>query len=70
MTLTAKDRCDAACSAQAYVRVMFRAGLIQLCAHHYRKHADAITATKPLDVLDERDRLTAEAAGAKGDEVR
>jgi len=67
MTLTAADRCDR-CGAAAYVRAMFNAGLLDFCAHHAHTYRDAIA--KALDVLDERERLTAEAAGAKGEEVK
>jgi hypothetical protein len=57
MTLTAHDRCDnGGCNAAAYVRVMFRAGLLDFCAHHAHEHRAAIATG--LDVLDERDRLT------------
>jgi len=42
--LTALDRCDADCSAQAYVRVSLPTGSpLLLCGHHFRKNSDALT---------------------------
>lgn len=35
--LTIKDRCDAECSAQAYVKVEGSTGELLFCAHHYNK---------------------------------
>lgn len=43
--LTAQDRCDADCSAQAYVRVSLPVGApLLFCGHHYRKNATVIDA--------------------------
>ncbi len=53
--LTAMDRCDA-CGAQAYVRAELASGPLYFCAHHARKHADALAAAA-LSVLDESSRL-------------
>lgn len=57
--LTARDRCDA-CGAQAYVRVELESGSLLFCAHHARKHADAL-AQVATSILDETARLTAES---------
>ena len=40
-TMTAQDRCDA-CGAQAYVRVHLETGELLFCAHHARKHSEAL----------------------------
>lgn len=53
--LTALDRCDA-CGAQAYVRAEFESGILLFCAHHARKHRDAI-ARDARAVTDETARL-------------
>ncbi|WP_448074104.1 DUF7455 domain-containing protein [Georgenia yuyongxinii] len=53
--LTAQDRCDA-CGAQAYVRVQLEAGELLFCAHHARKHADALAGVA-THIHDETDRL-------------
>jgi len=55
--LTAQDRCDA-CGAQAYVRVELDAGELLFCAHHARKHADAL-ARVATTIHDETARLAA-----------
>lgn len=57
--LTAQDRCDA-CGAQAYVRVELASGELLFCAHHARKHADAL-ARVALSIQDETARLDEEA---------
>jgi hypothetical protein len=59
--ITALDRCDR-CGAQAYVRVTLEAGgELFFCAHHARKHGEAL---RPMasQWLDETDRLTVAAA--------
>jgi hypothetical protein len=53
--LTAQDRCDA-CGAQAYVRVELATGQLLFCAHHARRHADAL-ARVAVAIHDETDRL-------------
>ena len=53
--LTALDRCDA-CGAQAYVRVELESGELLFCAHHARKHADALAGVAK-SIHDETDRL-------------
>jgi hypothetical protein len=35
--LTAADRCDADCSAQAYIKVTGITGELLFCVHHYNK---------------------------------
>ena len=54
-TLTAFDRCDA-CGAQAYVRVQLESGELLFCAHHARKHAEALSGVAK-SIQDESDRL-------------
>jgi hypothetical protein len=54
--LTALDLCDR-CGAQAYVRVVLpNAGELLFCAHHGRKHAEAL-AKVAVDIQDETGRL-------------
>lgn len=53
--LTAADRCDA-CGAQGYVRVTMPYGELIFCAHHARKHSDAL-AEVATHIQDETDRL-------------
>jgi hypothetical protein len=57
-TLTAADRCDR-CGARAYVRVRLAAGELLFCAHHGRKHADALAGVATT-IQDETERLHAE----------
>ena len=55
--LTALDLCDR-CGAQAYVRVLLpNAGELLFCAHHGRKHAEAL-AKVAVDIQDETGRLS------------
>ncbi len=56
--LTAADRCDA-CGAQAYVRVLLPTGELLFCAHHGRKHAEALGQVA-THIHDESDRLLSE----------
>ena len=60
--MTALDRCDA-CGAQAYVRVQLETGELLFCAHHARKHADALQKVA-TDIHDETARLHAEEGSA------
>ena len=55
--LTGADRCDA-CGAQAYVRVHLESGELLFCAHHGRKHSDAL-AEVATHIQDESERLHA-----------
>jgi hypothetical protein len=62
--LDATDRCDR-CAAQAYVKVIGKAGELLFCAHHYNKVMDnAVGYDKMMkfmvEVIDERDRLEKE----------
>jgi len=55
--LSATDLCDR-CGAQAYVRVVLPgSGELLFCAHHSRKHADAL-AKIAVEIQDETDRLS------------
>jgi hypothetical protein len=66
-TLTAADRCDR-CGAQAYVRaVLTSGGELLFCAHHARKHADALRAVS-VEILDETDKLANVSSTAALDE--
>ncbi len=58
--LTATDRCDR-CGARAYVRVVLPVGELLFCAHHGRKHADALREVA-VAVHDESDRLHVDQA--------
>ncbi|HLS24284.1 MAG TPA: hypothetical protein VK063_00240 [Beutenbergiaceae bacterium] len=62
--LTGADRCDA-CGAQAYVRVHLEAGELLFCAHHGRKHAEAL-ADVATHIQDETQRLHEDATAANG----
>lgn len=50
--LTAQDRCDANCSAQAYVRVTLAEGVLLFCGHHYRRHEPALAQRPGVKVED------------------
>jgi ribosomal protein L37E len=54
--LSALDRCDR-CGAQAYVQVELLCGELLFCAHHARKHEDAVRDVA-IVIHDESDRLT------------
>tara|TARA_B110000259_G_C14028925_1_gene405869 strand:+ start:4198 stop:4443 length:246 start_codon:yes stop_codon:yes gene_type:complete len=61
-TLNANDRCDADCSAQAYVKVIGVTGELLFCSHHYNRAInDSYGYDRMQDfaysVTDERDRL-------------
>lgn len=60
--LTAVDRCDAECSAQAYVIVKGVTGEINFCSHHYNKIINDPAALEKLnafafEIIDESERL-------------
>ena len=60
--LTAADRCDAECSAQAYVIVKGVTGEINFCSHHYNKIINDSVALEKLnafafEIIDESERL-------------
>ena len=61
-TLTAVDRCDASCSAQAYVKIVGVSGELLLCSHHYNKITDNAVGWANLEkfayqIIDEREKL-------------
>jgi hypothetical protein len=61
-TLDNTDRCDADCSAQAYVRAVGVNGELMFCSHHYNKIVDNAVGYSKLEqfayqVIDERERL-------------
>lgn len=61
-TLTALDRCDANCSAQAYVKAVGVSGELLFCSHHYNKIVNNAVGYSNLEkfayqIIDERDRL-------------
>jgi len=62
--LSATDLCDR-CGAQAYVRVVLSgSGELLFCAHHSRKHADAL-AKVAIEIQDETERLIREQAAER-----
>lgn len=61
-TLTANDRCDVGCSAQAYVRVTGVTGELMFCSHHYEKIMNNPSGYDKMmkfayEFVDERERL-------------
>lgn len=61
-TLDNTDRCDADCSAQAFVRVVGVNGELLFCSHHYNKIVDSAIGYANLEkfayqIIDERERL-------------
>ncbi|NBU99895.1 MAG: hypothetical protein EBS31_00255 [Burkholderiaceae bacterium] len=61
-TLTALDRCDAGCTAQAYVKAIGVSGELLFCSHHYNKIVSTELGLERLEnfayqIVDERDRL-------------
>ena len=61
-TLTNMDRCDADCSAQAFVRAVGVNGELLFCSHHYNKIVDNAVGYANLEkfayqIVDERERL-------------
>lgn len=61
-TLTANDRCDAECSAQAYVKAIGVTGELLFCSHHWNAIVDNAVGYDAMEkfayqVIDERDRL-------------
>ena len=61
-TLTANDRCDADCSAQAYIKVAGVTGELMFCSHHYDKIMNSSTGYEKMmqfafEFIDERERL-------------
>ena len=61
--LTALDRCDANCSAQASVIVKGMSGELMFCSHHYDRIMNSTTGYEKmmsfmLEIIDEREKLT------------
>jgi hypothetical protein len=61
-TLTNMDRCDASCTAQAFVKAVGVSGELLFCSHHYNKIVSSEKAYANLEkfayqIIDERDRL-------------
>lgn len=61
-TLTVTDRCDADCSAQAYVRAVGVSGELLFCSHHYNKIFNNAVGYSKLEkfayqIIDEREKL-------------
>jgi len=61
-TLTANDRCDSDCTAQAYIQVTGVSGDLTFCVHHYEKIMSSPTGYEKMikfgfEFLDERSRL-------------
>lgn len=55
--MTANDRCDVGeCGAQAYVRVEFKSGILQFCAHHYAQQPLSLQQSS-ISIHDERAKL-------------
>lgn len=60
--LTANDRCDAECSAQAYVKAVGVSGELMFCAHHWNKIINNAVGYDAMEkfaysIIDERERL-------------
>jgi hypothetical protein len=61
-TLTALDRCDAYCSAQAYVKAVGVHSELLFCSHHYNSIVNNAVGYDRLSkfayqIIDERERL-------------
>jgi hypothetical protein len=61
-TLDNSDRCDADCSAQAYVRAVGVSGELLFCSHHYNKIYNNAVGYANLEkfayqIIDEREKL-------------
>lgn len=61
-TLTVADRCDAECSAQAFVKAVGVNGELMFCSHHYNKITDNAVGYSQLEkfafnIIDEREKL-------------
>lgn len=66
--LTVLDRCDAACSSQAYVKVVGTEGDLLFCSHHYTKimkdaNGYLAMSTFAKETIDERQYLSDKRAG-------
>jgi hypothetical protein len=61
-TLTNMDRCDAECSAQAFVKAVGVNSELMFCSHHYNAIVDNAVGYSKLEkfafnIIDERERL-------------
>ena len=61
-TLNVIDRCDANCSAQAYVKAVGMSGELLFCSHHYNQIINNAVGYANLEkfayqIIDERERL-------------
>jgi hypothetical protein len=61
-TLTNADRCDADCSAQAFIKAIGVSGELLFCSHHYNKITNNAVGYHNLEkfayqIIDERERL-------------
>jgi hypothetical protein len=61
-TLTNLDRCDANCSAQAFVKAIGVSGELMFCSHHYNKIVSGAVGYDNISkfayqIVDERERL-------------
>lgn len=61
-TLTNLDRCDADCSAQAFIKAVGVSGELMFCSHHYNSIIDSANGYENLEkfayqIIDERERL-------------
>lgn len=61
-TLTNMDRCDASCSAQAFVKAVGVSGELLFCSHHYNEIVGNAVGYHNLEkfayqIIDERERL-------------
>lgn len=57
LVLTAFDRCDHRCGAQARVRVRLSTGSLDFCKHHYEGN-EAALAGVALEIIDERHAIS------------
>lgn len=69
--LTANDRCDANCGAQAYVRATGVTGELFFCGHHYEEAVGTASGYDKMmkfayEIIDERDKLVQNKS--KGDD--
>lgn len=56
--LTIHDTCDRCETCQAYVRMVKGESMLDLCAHHYRDHAEKLLLTGWEVARDDRATLT------------
>ena len=61
-TLSVADRCDAGCTAQAFVKAVGVNGELLFCSHHYNKITHNAVGWANLEkfayqIIDERERL-------------